>query len=331
MRIFVPFLFAAVMCASFSTPARAQRQGNDDFYELGPDSKRRDDVPHGEVKGPFVLPSEAYPGTQHDYWVYVPAQYDKTKPAALMVFQDGHAFLDPDGQARATNVIDNLVHRREIPVMLGVFINPGRRPDQPMATKEEWGDRGSNRPQEYNALDDKYARVVCDELLPALEKDYNISKKPEDRGIGGCSSGGISAFTVAWERPDEFRKVLSIVGSFTNIRGGHKYADIVRESEKKPIRVFLVDGRNDHRGDRRGGRYDETWDWFLQNVRLKDALTEKGYDVNYSWSINVHGLKAGGVVLPEMMRWLWRDHPASTDPQDETERSFHEATAPAAG
>jgi enterochelin esterase family protein len=118
--------------------------------------------------------------------------------------------------------------------------------------------------------------------------------------------------------------VLSLVGSFTNIRGGHKYADIVRESEPKPIRVFLQDGRNDHRGRVRGDRYDPEWDWFLQNVRLMEALTEKGYDVNYSWSIGVHGLKSGGVILPEMMRWLWRDHGASTDVNDTVERSFNE-------
>jgi enterochelin esterase-like enzyme len=314
---------AALGLFFIASSVMAQRQGNDDFYELGYDSLRHDGVPHGEVKGPFTLPSEAYPGTQHTYWVYVPALYNADRGASLMVFQDGHAFLDPDGQARATNVIDNLIHRREIPVMLAVFINPGRTPEQTEASGDEWGDRGTNRPQEYNALDDKYARVICDELLPALKQDYNISDDPEDRGIGGCSSGAIAAFTVAWERPDEFRKVLSLVGSFTNIRGGHKYADIVRESESKPLRVFLQDGRNDNRGERRG-KYDPEWDWFLQNVRLCEALTEKGYDVNYSWSIGRHGLKPGGVVLPEMMRWLWRDHGVSTDVNDEVERSFNE-------
>jgi enterochelin esterase family protein len=310
----------------------AQRPGNDDYYRLGPDAMRYDDVPHGEVKGPFVLPSEAYPGTQHDYWVYVPAQYDPAKPAALMVFQDGHAFLDPQGNARATNVIDNLVHRREIPVMIAVFINPGRTPEQPMATASEWGDRGSNRPQEYNALDDKYARVICDELIPELKKSYHLSDDPRDRGIGGCSSGAIAAFYVAWHRPEQFSKVLSLVGSFTNIRGGHRTADIVAESEKKPIRVYLQDTRNDLRGDRRGRQsYNPDWDWFLQNNRLLKSLTDKGYDVNYSWSIGVHGLRCGGVLLPEIMRWLWRDHAVSTDVNDAVERSFNEPAKGAAG
>ncbi|MCA9265988.1 MAG: DUF1080 domain-containing protein [Planctomycetales bacterium] len=300
-----------------------QRRGNDDFYQLGPDSSRHDGVPHGEVQGPFTLPSEAYEGTQHTYWAYVPAQYDANKPCSLMVFNDGHAYLAEEGSARATNVIDNLIFRREIPVMIGVFINPGRRPDQAEATAEDWGDRSNNRPTEYNSLDDRYARVIVDELLPDLYAKYNISHDRETHGIGGCSSGAIAAFTVAWERPDHFSKVLSMVGSFTNIRGGHQYPDIIRDHEKKPIRIFLQGVRNDNRGERRGN-YDPTRDWFLQNTRMVDALTEKGYDVNYTWSIGRHGLKSGGVILPEMMRWLWRDHPVSTDVTDESERSFNE-------
>jgi enterochelin esterase family protein len=238
-----------------------------------------------------------------------------------MVYQDGQAFKDEKGDMRAQNVMDNLIYRREIPVMIGVFINPGRRPDQPEPTPRNWGDRDTNRPTEYNSLDDKYARVVTEELMPSLRKDFNISKDPEMHGIGGSSSGAIAAFTVAWERPDDFRKVLSNVGSFVNLRGGHVYPEKVLAGEKKPIRVFLCDGRNDNRG-LRSGRYDETRDWFYQNVRLMKALTQKGYDVNYAWGMNNHGQKFGGAILPEMMRWLWRDGPVSTDPKDAAERAF---------
>jgi enterochelin esterase family protein len=205
--------------------------------------------------------------------------------------------------------------------MVAVFINPGRRPDQPEPTPQNWGDRDTNRPTEYNTLDDRYARVIVDELLPVLYKDYNISKDPEQHGIGGASSGAIAAFTVAWERPTHFRKVLSIVGSFTNIRGGHQYADIVLKSEKKPIRVFLQDGRNDNRALNANGNYDETRDWFYQNVRLMQALTTKGYEINYAWGMNRHGQAMGGAIMPEMMRWLWRDQPVSTDPRNQDERA----------
>ena len=222
----------------------------DSQYRLGPDSLPQEGVPKGEIRGPFTLPSQVYAGTQHTYWVYVPAQYDPAVPAALMVYQDGQAFKDEKGDMRAQNVMDNLIYRREIPVMIGVFINPGRRPDQPEPTPRDWGDRTTNRPTEYNSLDDKYARVITEELMPALRKDYNISKDPEMHGIGGSSSGAIAAFTVAWERPNDFRKVLSNVGSFVNLRGGHVYPEKVLASEKKPIRVYLCDGRNDNRGVR---------------------------------------------------------------------------------
>lgn len=296
----------------------------DAYYQLPPDSLPQAGVPHGKISGPFTLPSKAYEGTQHTYWVYVPAQYAPATPASLMVFNDGHAFLNEKGDVRATNVLDNLIHRREIPVMIAVFINPGRRPDQPDASSNEWGDKVNNRPTEYNSLDDRYARVIVDELLPALNKNYNISLDPEHRGIGGASSGAIAAFTVAWERPKQFRKVLSFVGSFTNIRGGHAYADIVARSPRKPLRIFLQDGRNDNRG-RREGPYDPSWDWFLQNTRLLKALTQKGYDVNHIWGIGKHSQRHGGAILPEIMRWLWRDQPVSTDPQDTVERSFRQA------
>ena len=310
--------------ASLGYGQTAQTPNPDIHYHLGPDSLPEEGVPQGEIRGPFTLPSQAYPGTQHTYWVYVPAQYDASTPASLMVFNDGQAFLAPNGDLRAYNVLDNLIYRREIPVMLAVFINPGRTPEQPEPNPSEWGDRTTNRPTEYNTLDDKYARVIVDELLPALAKDYNISKDPDNRGIGGVSSGGIAAFTVAWERPDQFRKVLSIVGSFTNIRGGNAYPDIILKTDKKPIRIFLQDGRNDLRALKPDGTYDETRDWFYQNNRMLKALTAKGYEVNYAFGMNKHGSKMGGQILPEMMRWLWRDQPVSTDPHDMVERSFRD-------
>jgi enterochelin esterase family protein len=290
-------------------------------------------VPKGEIRGPFTLPSQVYPGTQHTYWVYVPAQYDPAVPASLMIFQDGQAFKDPDGDLRTQNVLDNLIYRHKIPIMLAVFIDPGRTPEQPEPTPKDWGDNDTNRRVEYNSLDDQYARVIVDELMPVLYREYNISHDPEQHGIGGSSSGAIAAFTVAWERPNDFRKVLSNVGSFVNIRGGDAYPDLVLASPHKPIRIFLCDGRNDNRGIRdgnppNGNSYDPRWDWFLQNVRMMRALTQKGYDINYAWGMNFHGQKMGGAILPDMMRWLWRDAPLSTDPNNMVERSFRERTKP---
>ena len=307
--------------------ARAAAQGTDGFYKLGPDSLEQEGVPHGKLVGPFTVPCKVYPGTAHTYWLYVPAQYDKSKLASLMVFNDGQAFKNEKGDIRAQNVLDNLIHRREIPVMIGVFINPGKTPEQPEPNPKEWGDRTTNRPTEYNTPDDRYARVICDELLPVLYKEYNISKDPEQHGIGGASSGAIAAFMVAWERPDQFRKVISFIGSFVNLRGGHVYPERVLAADKKPIRVFFQDGRNDNRGTGRGGKYDPDRDWFRQNVRLVDALTKKGYEVNNVWGIGGHSTKHGGAILPDMMRWLWRDQPVSVDAGDTVERAFNRPAA----
>lgn len=323
-------LHLPVLLALLGSAAGAFAAGEDAFYKLGPDSLPQENVPHGKLVGPATLPSTVFPGTSHTYWVYVPAQYDRAKPAALMIFNDGQAMIAPNGDVRVPNVIDNLTHRREIPVMITIFINPGHTPEQPEPTPADWGDRTTNRPTEYNVPDDKYSQVIINELLPVITREYNISPDPEQHAIAGASSGAIAAFTVAWERPDQFRKVISIVGSFVNLRGGHVYPEKVAAAEKKPIRAFFQDGRNDNRGVGRDGSYDPTRDWFLQNNRLVDALTRKGYDVNHVWGIGLHGQKQGGAILPEMMRWLWRDHPLSTDPKDTLERTFNgPATQPA--
>ena len=308
--------------AMLLTAASAIAGPTDDAYRLGPDSEPHEGVPQGKVVGPTVLASKVYPNTTRDYWVYAPAQYDASKPACLMVFFDGHAYAGLKGNYRIPYVFDNLIHRREMPVTIGVFINPGHGPDQKEATDAEWGDRTTNRRVEYNALDDKYSKLIVDELIPVLKKDYNISDDPDDRAISGASSGAICAFTVAWHRPDQFRKVVSTIGSFTNIMGGHVYPDLIRQSERKPIRIFLQDGVNDNRGLRRDGSYDPKFDWHAQNIKMVEALTEKKYDLNYTWGIGTHSNKQGGAIMPEMLRWLWRDYPRKDDPKDPSNRSL---------
>jgi enterochelin esterase family protein len=297
----------------------------DAFYQLGPDSQPHAGVPRGRIVGPNTLPSAVFPGTQHTYYVYVPAQYDPSQPVPVIILNDGQAMMAEPGDVQAQNVFDNLIYRREIPVMIGVFINPGRRPDQPEPVPTDWGDKTTNRADEYNPPTDRYARVIVDELMPALRKEYNITSDPNLHAIMGASSGGCAAFGVAWFRPDDFRKVITFVGSFTDIRGEYVYPELVAASERKPIRIFLQDGRNDNRN-----LSDPNRDWFHQNVRLVKALTDKGYEVNYTWGIGNHGQKQGGAVFPEMMRWLWRDQPVSTDPNDRVERSFREPPAAAA-
>ncbi|MGE5192741.1 MAG: alpha/beta hydrolase [Deltaproteobacteria bacterium] len=321
MKIPLPFVirFLAVV-GLFGTSVHAAP--TDDVYRLGPDSEAHEGVPQGKIVGPLTLASNVYPETTRHYWVYVPAQYDPARPACLMIFQDGHAFLNPKGDYRIPFVFDNLIYRREMPVTIGVFINPGHRADQKEATDSNWGDGTTNRRVEYNALNDTYSKLIIDELLPELAKEYKISADPNDRAIAGASSGAICAFTVAWERPDQFRKVISTIGSFTNIMGGHVYPDLIRKSDPKPIRIFLQDGLNDNRGRRRGGAYDPNWDWHAQNRKMVEALTEKKYDVNFTWGIGTHSNKQGGAIMPDMLRWLWRDYPRPDDPHDDGNRKL---------
>jgi predicted alpha/beta superfamily hydrolase len=327
-RLILPVTLAAL--AAFC-PGRAPAVSIENVYLLGPDSEAHPGVPQGKVTDWEKLPSQSYPGTLHDFCVYVPAQYDPATPASLMIFQDGQAWLRLTGDIRAPFVFDNLIYRREIPVTIVVFVNPGRQPEQPVATGSEWGDHSSNRPQEYNALDDKYAKVVVDELMPVINQRYNISKNPDDHAIGGASSGAIAAFTVAWHRPDQFHKVLSTVGSFTNIRGGDAYPDLIRAADPKPIRVYLLDGVNDNRGlhgKAPDAKYDPRWDWHALNIKVLAALKDKGYDVNYCWGIGPHSQNMAGAMLPEMLRWLWRDYPRPDDPHDNAKRVLFIVDAP---
>jgi enterochelin esterase-like enzyme len=264
-----------------------------DDYKLGPDSERQKDVPEGKVSK-HTWNSSIFPGTVRDYWVYVPAQYDKSKPACVMVFQDGGSYVNDKGQFRVPIVFDNLIHKKEMPVMIGIFINPGTIP-----AKEQGQKARSNRSFEYDTLSDQYVRFLEKEILPEVAKDYNLRKDAAGRGICGISSGGICAFTAAWERPDLFSKVLSHVGSFTNIRGGDAYPGLIRKTENKPIRVFLQDGSGDL--DNQFGN------WPLANQEMASALKYKKYDYKFEYGDGGHNGKHGGAILPESLKWLWRD------------------------
>jgi enterochelin esterase-like enzyme len=207
-----------VLLAMMLAAANSSAGPYDDLYTLGPDSLPHDGVPHGTITQPKNIPSKIFPGTSHMYTVYVPAQYDPNKPACLMIFQDGHAYADVNGEYRIPNVFDNLIYRREMPVTIAVFINPGHSTNQPDFSASNW-DANSNRPEEYNVLDDRYSQVILQELMPELKQAYNISDNPNDRALSGASSGAIAAFTVAWHHPDQFHKVITTIGSFTAIRG----------------------------------------------------------------------------------------------------------------
>ncbi|HYT88699.1 MAG TPA: alpha/beta hydrolase-fold protein [Gemmataceae bacterium] len=274
--------------------ALAVAQAKDD-YQLGPDSMEQAGVPKGEIHEYKNWESSVFKGTLRDWWIYVPKQYDGKEPACVMVFQDGGGYKNPKGQYRATTVLDNLIHKKELPVIIGIFINPGTFPGK---DKKKGG---SNRSFEYDSLTPQYAEFLEKEILPEVSKKFKLRQDAAGRGICGASSGGICSFTVAWERPDLFSKVLSHIGSFTNIRGGDRYPGIIRKSPNKPIRVFLQDGSNDL--DNPAGH------WYLSNLQMEAALKFKKYDYKTVWGDGGHTGKHGGAILPDSLRWLWRDTP----------------------
>jgi len=267
----------------------------DEPYQHPPESERQEGVPKGTIRHE-TWKSKVFEGTIREYWVYVPAQYDGKTPAAVMVFQDGHSYVSEKGWFRVPIVFDNLIAKGEMPVTIGIFLNPGHKSET--LPKPGWEEK-NNRSFEYDTLSDQYARFLEKEILPEVGRRYNLTKEASGRAICGISSGGICAFTVAWERTDLFSKVLSHVGSFTNIRGGDVYPGLIRKTEKKPIRIFLQDGENDL--DNLHGN------WPLANKQMAGALKFMKYDYQFVMGDGGHNGKHGGAILPESLRWLWRE------------------------
>ena len=281
--------FGGLICGVFSQTVSAAAQDH-----LPAEARYLDGVPKGSVTEYVWNNSEVFHGTWRQYWVYVPAQYDPDRETAVMVFQDGKRFLDPRGNFHVPAVFDNLIHRGEMPVTIGIFINPGNQ-----GIPEPNQRRYNNRSVEYDTPNADYSTFLLEEILPEVSKHYRLTKDPEMRAICGNSSGGICAFTVAWERPDSFRKVVSHIGSFVNIRGGHSYPAMIRKTERKPLRVFLQDGMNDL--DNAHGN------WPLANKQMEKALRFMDYDYRMVWGTGAHSSKHGGQIFPQTMRWLWRD------------------------
>lgn len=271
-------------------------------YDHGSDSIRHDGVPRGQLTMHVWKTSKVFPSTARRYWVYVPQQYDAATPASLMVFQDGHAYVNEEGDFRVPIVFDNLIHQQEMPITIGIFIDPGHLKKE-IPPDPGWRPRPENRSLEYDTLSDAYANFLLTEIIPAVEESYNISKSPQQRAICGISSGGICAFTVAWERPDQFQKVLSHVGSFVNIRGGHHYPAMIRKTDPKPLRVFLQGGSHDLN--------NQHGNWPLANQQMDSALRFMKYDSKFVYGEGAHNGNHGGAILPDSLRWLWRSDESS--------------------
>lgn len=268
-----------------------------EIYSQDSASVEHPGVPKGEVLKLTFDKSKIFPGTWREYWVYVPAQYRPEKPACVYVNQDGI-------QWKAPTVFDNLIYNKEMPVTIGVFINPGI-----VKTTDTSHELNLlNLSFEYDGLGDAYARFVLEEILPEVEKQKSsdgrairLSKSGNDRAIGGSSSGAVCAFTAAWERPAEFSRVFSAIGTYVGLRGADRYPTLVRKYEPKPLRIFLQDGTNDlniYAGD-----------WWKANETIERALTFSGYELQHIWGEGQHNSKHGTAIFPTAMRWIWKDWP----------------------
>lgn len=295
--------FALALVFAASAPAA------DDQYPPHPDSQVRPGVPKGElIKFEFAA-SKIFPGTTREVTVYVPRQYDGTKPACVYVNQDGV-------QWNAPVVFDNLIARGELPVLIGIFVRPGV---VKAANGQAALDR-FNRSYEYDGLGDGYARFLLDELLPAVEakttadgRAIRLSKSGADRAIGGSSSGAICAFTAAWERPDAFTRVFSAVGTYVGLRGGERYSTLLRKYETKPIRVFLQGGSNDNN--------IYAGDWWMANQAMERSLIFSGYDVRHVWGEGGHNGRHATSLFPGAIKWLWSGWPAPVQPAAPTKNT----------
>jgi enterochelin esterase-like enzyme len=285
-------------------------------FLLGPDSLPQPGVPQGRLEKFTWATSRVFSGTVRDCWIYVPVQYEAAKPACVLVVQDGEAHWQPERRWRIPTILDNLIHQGAIPVMIGIFINPGVIPAPlPRAAGR------NNRSFEYDSPGDRYARFLLDEILPEVGRRYALAQDGNSRAIMGGSSGAFCAFNAAWERPDGFARVLSIVGSYTAMRGGHTLPPLVRVTEPKPLRVFLESGADDLKVF--------CGDWWSANQEMLAALEYAGYEVNHSWAEHAgHNDFHGSAIFPDALRWLWQDYPRSIQAGVNSRQALARVTVP---
>lgn len=297
--------------------------GNLNVPAYGPDSYQQPGVPEGKLSEKLLHTSRIFDGMASDYWIYVPAQYDASKPAAVMVWQDGHGHVNRNGMSRVMNVIDNLTHQKKLPVIVHIFTSPGDIEKAVGTPTHEYVSNFSKtsgrtmkdamRSTEYDTVSDRYARFLRDELIAEVAKKYNLRKDSYSHAISGSSSGGIAAFNAAWQMPDLFSRVQCYIGTFASIQwqpgkleGGEILPFRVRKDPKRNLRVWLQDGSEDLENTHGS--------WPLQNIQMANSLKIRGYDFHLTFGPGPHSGAHAGAQMPESMTWLWRDYdPAKTE------------------
>ena len=262
----------------------------------------QDNVPKGTVTKYVLEPGKVYPGTPHNYQIYVPAQYDASKPTPFMIYLDGSGATG--NSQRVPEVFDSLIAKGEIPTLIGIFIDPGVLPALSPQAQSRYA-----RTYEYDSIGPKYSQFLEQELLPEVAKKYNLSKNPDDHAIEGVSTGAVGAFVAAWNRPDLFHRVLSFIGTYVDMKGADSLPAMIRRTEPKPIRIFMQDGANDHLapGQPYGTFYGGSWP--INNQVMYEAFEFAGYDAKLTIGTGAHDMKQGAAIMPEALKWLWRDYP----------------------
>ncbi len=295
-------------CTSFARePAPAGSPPSpDDQYVPGPDSQRQPGVPAGKVYELTLDQSVIFPGTSRTITVYVPAQYTGARPACVYVGLDGIVFHGYGIDFDVPIVFDNLIHKGQMPITVAIGLAPGTVSSSGAPRNPRF-----NRSFEFDGLSDRLARFVLEEVFPEIERrgtpdgsPIRLSRNANDLAAGGVSTGGIGAFTLAWERPDAFRRVFTGIGTFVGMRGGDRYPVLVRKTAPKPLRIFMQDGSNDE-----WMMGPEVGDWWMANQTMARALEFAGYEVRHVWGEGSHNPKHAIAVFPDAMRWLWKDWP----------------------
>jgi enterochelin esterase family protein len=274
--------------------------GRNDIPAYTMDHYAQPGVAQGKLSDKITHLSKIYPNMSTEYWIYAAAQVNPAEPAAVMVWQDGQAYVQRDGPTRLQNVIDNLTARKQIPPIVHVFIQPGTEGERRL------------RSIEYDTVSDRYTRFLLDEILAEVGQKYKLRQDGYSRAIAGNSSGGICAFIAAWFKPEEFSRVLSRIGSFTSIQwqpgtldGGNVLPFAIRKQPKRNIRLWLQDGSEDLENNHGS--------WPLQNLQMVNSLKMREYDFKFSWSFGTHNAAHGNAEAPEALTWLWREYdPAKT-------------------
>jgi Putative esterase len=306
--------------ALLAGPALAAEPRQPGEYPPTQDSLPQPGVPKGKLIGPLEFHSKIIEGTVRRYWIYVPVHYDPKSSPNLLVFQDGQRAINPQGPLNIPVVLDNLIAKGDIPPTIGIFITPGNTGTEHYPDNLGTGNPNHRAP-EYDALSDTYTRFLIEEMLPEVARSYKFTDDPKKRAIGGTSSGAICAWTVAWNRPDAFGNVISMIGSYTSIGyhpatadhpmtpGGDTYPGLIRRDPIRPIRIFLQDGTNDLN--------NEFGNWHLANEQMlsslqwantnADAKNIAGarYDVRYEWGDGAHSDVHGGWLLPGILRLMF--------------------------